>query len=385
VVNAKKLKFVFQIARHGHRSPLNPDYSKFYTVGPQELTPSGMRQQYLLGTHLRKKYVENDDPEMEGFLSSSYNSSEWYVGSTHLRRTVESARYFMLGFYPPRSMTNKKDIETLPFKYSTVPVYNNKAQHDTIHTTGNCLYLGLQYGIIHQTPQLWKKYDDYFKPRIYQKLKQVLNVTDDKELNYFDAFKLGDAVESLVFQGVIDQNEFTDKEWTYIKRLQIPWIMSSFTPLGTKLFISKILNPIVELIDFKIFGYWKSKTKLPPFTGEEKFVHYSGHDTTMANILLFLHPEDFVIDTLPYASAIEFELYELEAHEVKHPEVELNLSHEYDNYQVKVLYNNEALKLTHCEHTYCSLSEFMSHFKEHGLSPHEVKTLCKEEFELAQF
>lgn len=371
--NAKKLKFVFQIARHGARSPLSPSYSRFYYVGPEELTPSGMRQQYLLGSYLRKKYIENDDPETEGFLSSSHDSNEWYVGSTHIGRTIESARYFMLGFYPPKSSPNKE--------YSPAAVYNNKAEHDTIHTTGNCPYLEEQYKKIHETPELWVKFDKYFRPKIYQKLMDVANNTEEGELDYLKAFRLGDAVESLVFEGVIDKNTFSESEWIYIERLQIPWIMNSFTPLGTKLVVSKLLNPIVELIDFKILGYWSSISKSPAFTGQEKFVHYSGHDTSMANVLMFLRPEDFSIDTLPYASTIAIELYQLEDEESFSSQSQHLIINKYDNYEVRVLFMDKALKLKHCKEIYCTLTEFMAYFKVHGLSPQEVTALCKQEFE----
>lgn len=52
--------------------------------------------EYLLGSSLRKKYVD----ELK-FLSPSYNSTEIYVYSDYVTRTLKSASYLMYGFYPP--------------------------------------------------------------------------------------------------------------------------------------------------------------------------------------------------------------------------------------------------------------------------------------------
>ena len=50
------LHFAFEITRHGARAPTN---STGYTVGPNQLTPEGMRQRRLLGMNNRKRYTED--------------------------------------------------------------------------------------------------------------------------------------------------------------------------------------------------------------------------------------------------------------------------------------------------------------------------------------
>ena len=41
--------YVFQIGRHGARSPLDPSFQTGFNVGAGQLTAQGMRQKYLLG------------------------------------------------------------------------------------------------------------------------------------------------------------------------------------------------------------------------------------------------------------------------------------------------------------------------------------------------
>jgi len=90
-----KLEFVFEVVRHGARAPLiNSDIHAF-NVPPQMLTPSGMRQRYLLGTRNRQRYVEQ-----LGLLSQDYDQSEIYVESTDVLRTLQSAESELLGLYP---------------------------------------------------------------------------------------------------------------------------------------------------------------------------------------------------------------------------------------------------------------------------------------------
>ena len=55
---AEELDFAFELVRHGARAPIvNQELDKF-GVGKGQLTPSGMRQRYLLGRYQRHRYTE---------------------------------------------------------------------------------------------------------------------------------------------------------------------------------------------------------------------------------------------------------------------------------------------------------------------------------------
>jgi hypothetical protein len=62
------------------------------------LTNMGMRQQFLIGSHIRKQYIEKHK-----LLSSTYNSSEIILKATDLKRNYESATIQLIGIYPPTS------------------------------------------------------------------------------------------------------------------------------------------------------------------------------------------------------------------------------------------------------------------------------------------
>ena len=71
-----KIRFVFEIFRHGARTPLldgetKTDYLGKKWIGDGELTSVGMRQHFLLGHRNREVYKD--------FLSNSYNVNEIYI------------------------------------------------------------------------------------------------------------------------------------------------------------------------------------------------------------------------------------------------------------------------------------------------------------------
>jgi hypothetical protein len=52
------LKYAFEIVRHGARAPMIDDPG-FVNEATQMLTPSGMRQRFLLGRHTYEKYSKS--------------------------------------------------------------------------------------------------------------------------------------------------------------------------------------------------------------------------------------------------------------------------------------------------------------------------------------
>lgn len=56
-----ELELVVEVARHGARTPMTPEFEKKFGVTSgldgAHLTPTGERQHYLLGLKRRKKYV----------------------------------------------------------------------------------------------------------------------------------------------------------------------------------------------------------------------------------------------------------------------------------------------------------------------------------------
>ena len=85
--------FVNENGRHGARAPLNKEYANPFKIGTEQLTPSGMRQHYLLGGYMRFMMEE-------GVLPEEYNPDHIFVKSTPVDRTIQSAMSQMIGLYP---------------------------------------------------------------------------------------------------------------------------------------------------------------------------------------------------------------------------------------------------------------------------------------------
>jgi hypothetical protein len=124
-----KLSFLIEMTRHGARAPVTTDET--YNVsksswpdGAGELTSMGIRQHYLLGTQIRKRYIE----EM-GYLSDKYDSSEIFVLSTYLNRTIMSAYSQLQGTYPegsgPTLTTEQIDRAVPPRKVDDLVALKN--------------------------------------------------------------------------------------------------------------------------------------------------------------------------------------------------------------------------------------------------------------------
>ena len=93
-----KIGFVFEIVRHGARNTymLDGNWTNGFPVGPEMLTPQGMRQRYLLGRYARQKYSVDYD-----LLDPDFVQDQVYCQSTDVDRTMQSCYSELMGVYPP--------------------------------------------------------------------------------------------------------------------------------------------------------------------------------------------------------------------------------------------------------------------------------------------
>eukprot|EP01017_Pseudomicrothorax_dubius_P048332 TRINITY_DN8771_c1_g1_i2.p1 TRINITY_DN8771_c1_g1~~TRINITY_DN8771_c1_g1_i2.p1 ORF type:complete len:243 (-),score=28.37 TRINITY_DN8771_c1_g1_i2:4-732(-) len=145
-----ELKFVIQFNRHGARAPLH----KFFDIsGWKEkgvLTARGMRQLYLLGAELRKRYITD-----KHFLPETYDPNLVLIRSTAFNRTLQSAQSLVLGLYPlgtgellTDDYPQKKAVppgydtydlldlklEALPSRYQPIPIHVKLPEEDELLT-----------------------------------------------------------------------------------------------------------------------------------------------------------------------------------------------------------------------------------------------------------
>ena len=80
------------LARHGARAPLDLTFDEFkqWTGSKQELTSTGQRMSYILGSVYAKKYPS---------LLLPYNKNTVNIESTDYQRTIETAKHFVNGAY----------------------------------------------------------------------------------------------------------------------------------------------------------------------------------------------------------------------------------------------------------------------------------------------
>ncbi|KAM5248161.1 lysosomal acid phosphatase isoform 3-T3 [Ctenodactylus gundi] len=124
---ARSLRFVTLLYRHGDRSPVktypkDPYQEEDWPQGLGQLTKEGMLQHWELGRALRERY--------NGFLNASYHRQEVFVRSTDFDRTLMSAEANLAGLFPPGgTQLFNPNISWQPIPVHTVPVSEDRQSH----------------------------------------------------------------------------------------------------------------------------------------------------------------------------------------------------------------------------------------------------------------
>jgi hypothetical protein len=82
------------MVNHGSAVPVNflGATGVTYAQSPGQLTPFGMRQMYMRGREMRRRYAD--------FISGVQTPNQYYAYSTDTDRTYSSAQSYMTGFFP---------------------------------------------------------------------------------------------------------------------------------------------------------------------------------------------------------------------------------------------------------------------------------------------
>ena len=84
IKDGAELDYVFEIVRHGARTPIGTFNSDYFSIkGEGLLTSSGMRERYLMGKYNRERYIEN-----YALLDPVYNPNQFIMESTDVFRTI---------------------------------------------------------------------------------------------------------------------------------------------------------------------------------------------------------------------------------------------------------------------------------------------------------
>lgn len=274
------------IFRHGDRTPVDPyptdpyRNQSYWPVKFGELTNIGKMQHYKLGLWLRSRYKD--------FLSTSFDPEEIIIRSTDVDRSLMSAQANLAGMYPPIS----KDIWDPELHWQPIPVHTMPLKMDNVLAMAKpCPVYEIQMEKVKNSEPYRKmliKYAELFK---YLSNHTGADVYDFDEVEYI--------YNTLYIEELYN---LTLPEWTklvYPKKLlapsQISFITPTYTPLMSRLKAGPLIKEITAEMDKKCKE--ESSTKV---------LIYSGHDTTIANILNALDLYDGEIPN--YTATILIEL-----------------------------------------------------------------------------
>ena len=312
--------FVFEHFRHGARSPgftvtktkiNHTDEFGIFWEGNGELTPIGLRSQYLIGVRNRMKYSK--------LLSSIYEPREISVFSTQMGRTIMSAQAQLMGMYPPS--TGAK-INNEFIHIAVPPSPHNDELYDEIKRLQNNILPGQSqivpvYAIPEQEthqllsdvffcPKLRKMKDKAQKDKIVLNYFNKLNSTYGKEIfsflkitnnsnylyDFYRVFYLADVFLSDYDNGrdlSLFEKEGIDLQKFYNLSVEMKNLYLFYGECNeyiSTIAISQTMRKILSWMRTRIerdLTYEKDLKYQEP-----KYVMYSGHDTTLAPFQLFM-------------------------------------------------------------------------------------------------
>ncbi|XP_014094596.1 venom acid phosphatase Acph-1 isoform X1 [Bactrocera oleae] len=267
--DADTLELLHVVFRHGPRTPadtypndphINQTFSPF---GWGHITNNGKRELFGIGTWLRKRYAD--------FLSPYYTPDAVHAQATGVARTHMTLQTVLASFFPPKDTP----MEWHPkYNWQPVPVFSQPLNEDSL--------------LLVRTPC----------PRYFEALSEVLELPNVKaeiepyldmlsELSLLTGMNLTqpEDVQSL-YLTLLAEQEFGLKlpDWTksyFPQQMQFltdqSYIYNVYTSEMQKIkagpFLQKMFTEMLE----------KRNDKLKP--QERKMFIYTGHDTTVVNIL----------------------------------------------------------------------------------------------------
>ena len=344
-----KTLFIFEHFRHGARGLSDKDEKDLDIYGEKwngdsELTYSGMRQQFLLGSYIRNKYKNLIDYE-------NYNPNEILAFSTNKNRAIMSARSQLIGI----------------FKNSKIPLLKNSQnsmctpyflQNDTKFKKLNILY---PENYIDEIPiriikdedlliRFAKKYlnkkmkaireENKKKPEILDFIKRFNETFGEKLLKLFDIndkdyFTIFDNINEVCVGyniDTFDQRKLLILNNSNINLTEFSKMTSEYSNLkGTMIYANDpehLLGYIgSSVLMRKILVYMENILKNP---NNPKIVLLSAHDTSilsMEDLIFVLFGIEIINPS--FASSYIFEL---------------NQNQENNEYEVNFIFNDKILK-----------------------------------------
>ena len=376
LINSKVL-FVFELFRHGARSPMKLN-GKIDTIGQKwellggELTYSGMRMQYLLGMSLRQRYII-DNP----LLSPNFNPNEIYLYTTYKNRTIQSGYSQLSGLFPYNSKyltemqisnslppINVSDLESILKELGNKPMPLN-FQIVPLHAIDN----DNPFNIITKCDSGIENNNDNNEEKMLSEINDTIN---NFSLNFKENLKISLKKEDEYFQSWVNLNDIADAflandfdkrdlnylnvdlsklNETVLNLKSLKFKIYDNTSIVGKVTMSPILKQLLVYMHLQIKGGEISNSG-------PKFVLYSGHDTTVLLMLNFLKAslklENFTFTYIEYAANVIIELNQNETNKIL---------------SIRILYNNKEIYND-------EMTNFENKVKDYYATNKEINIIC---------
>ena len=366
IFSNEKYLFVFEQCRHGHRSMSsldenNKDFIGEKWYGTQELSSIGIRQHYLLGNLIRKKY--------KNLISfNNYNPKEIIVYSTLSNRTIMSARAQLNGMFkndfnnvlinnqfktsvPYYLKKNKKVMKkkeslgdyTLPYDIpNEIPIHiiNIKDKIFQFEKNNGCPPLKKARKNNKNKEEIYS-FINKFNLTFGDKLLKLYNITNNSnyftKINHINKLTLGIIINIIDGRNLskfkeyeIDINLLTNFSQEFIelksKQIQANDSNNEIALSSSSVLLRKILNYMDNIINYDINNI--NNYSIP------KFLLLSAHDSSlimMQDLLRFLF--NLEINFPSFASCLFLELEK----------------DNENNFFVNIVFNNKTLETIYYE------------------------------------
>ncbi|CAD7077103.1 unnamed protein product [Hermetia illucens] len=287
----KELQLVHLVYRHGPRTPADtypndPYFNEtFSPVGWGQITNGGKRTLYKIGQWLRKRY--------DTFLGRHYMPDLLHAQATGVSRTHMSLATVLSGMWPPKNTPMEWNRA---LNWQPIPIYSQALDEDTlllVRTSCPRYYEAVEEVL--QLPEV-KSVIDKYRPM----MKQLEKITGMKIKTPEDVGSLFSTLKAEQEYGLElppwTKEYFPDK---LIELSELSYIYNVYTDELQRVKGGPFLK--------KMFKEWVEKrdNKLSP--KDRKLFIYTGHDSTVVNILsaLKIWEQQYPV----YAIMSMFELY----------------------------------------------------------------------------
>ncbi|XP_028408420.1 prostatic acid phosphatase-like [Dendronephthya gigantea] len=334
--NDLELKMSNVLYRHGDRSPVatfpKDEHKSYWKQGLGQLTEIGMKQEFLMGKFLKKRYLQT-------ILNQTYLRKQVHCRSSDRDRCLMSAEAQMAGLYPPLYLNPQPNKKEWQF-WQLIPIHTVPKNLDMLLRPYdyNCPRLQEISEKSYHDPKfvaMAKKYKD-FMGNVSAKLGL------SKSLNLTTIYKAYDSLfcqraHNLSWPTWVTPDVFN--KLTILQYFDFVWMFNS--PEKAKLTGGNLLGAMVT--NMKNFRKNPNQSK--------KLYVYSAHDTTVVALLSALKIYSGIPP--PYSTAFLMELY---------------YSRKSSKYFVRMFYRNDTsqpdkayeLFIPGCQVNNCTLDNFTS-------------------------